>query len=554
MLQVQHAGIAAVRKARGAFFTPPDIAEFLTAWAIDGDPSATVLDPTCGEAVFLLSAGRQLVDLGCAPESLDRQVFGIDIHEASLEAASELLEAEGLDARTVCSDFFDMLPPDRLGARLPPVDGVVGNPPFVRYQQHTGDARRRSASAALAQGVRLSGLASSWAAALVHSCAFLKPEGRLAMVLPAELLTVHYAEPIRRWLRQRFASVELVVFERLQFEDAQEHVVLLLARGSGSCESFRLRYVQSATDLASRPAGRVVVHPAAEGKWTDLLLTADQRQLLRSVEERFFVPLSTYGAPELGTVTGANDFFALDEHTRARFGLGEHQLVRISPPGTKHLSGLSLTRGQWERLRWEGLSVWLFRPNASDQCAAVRAYVAEGEAAGVPNAYKCQIRTPWWRPPSVDPPDLFFTYMSHRYPRLIANAAGVSFLNSMHGLSLVKTAPREAKAALPLLVLNSLSMLGAEIHGRAYGGGVLKMEPREAARLPVPQPEVLRRAWEILKPERAALDRQLKNGLWTGVVKRVDEALLQTACGLSPDDAMALHEAARGLRERRIGR
>jgi L-serine dehydratase len=51
------------------------------------------------------------------------------------------------------------------------MDAVVGNPPFIRYQDHRGDARKRSAAAALAQGVRLSGLASSWAALLVHAVA-----------------------------------------------------------------------------------------------------------------------------------------------------------------------------------------------------------------------------------------------------------------------------------------------------------------------------------------------------------------------------------------------
>lgn len=35
------------------------------------------------------------------------------------------------------------------------------------------------------RGVRLSGLASSWAAFLIHAGAFLSPNGRLAMVLPA---------------------------------------------------------------------------------------------------------------------------------------------------------------------------------------------------------------------------------------------------------------------------------------------------------------------------------------------------------------------------------
>lgn len=46
-----------LRKARGAFFTPPAIADFLARWAIRG-PDDRVMDPTCGEAVFLLSRLR----------------------------------------------------------------------------------------------------------------------------------------------------------------------------------------------------------------------------------------------------------------------------------------------------------------------------------------------------------------------------------------------------------------------------------------------------------------------------------------------------------------
>ena len=144
--------------------------------------------------------------------------------------------------------------------------------------------------------------------------------------------------------------------------------------------------------------------------------------------------------------------------------------------------------------------------------------------------------------------------MSHRYPRLIANAAGTTFVNSMHGVRLREGAPSDARAALPLLCLNSVTMLGAEIHGRSYGGGVLKMEPREAAVLPLPNFEVLGKAWNELRPLKEKLEWRLKAGQWTEVVKRVDAAVLGSAAGLDDESVAKLLEAARELRERRIGR
>jgi adenine-specific DNA methylase len=554
----------ALRKARGAFFTPPAIADYLAEWAVEGDVSATVMDPTCGEAVFLEAAGQKLAALGATPEQLREQMFGVDLHEASVEASAELLRAEGLDGSFTVSDFFAQPTPDKIDAQLPLVDAIIGNPPFVRYQEHVGAERKRAQLAALAQGVRLSGLASSWAALVVHACGFLKPEGRLAMVLPTELLYTGYAEPVRTWLKRRFKAVHLVTFERLQFADATEKVVLVLARGSGGCNAFSLVPVDDAEDLRGiRMFGpmHLNVAPPAHGKWTDLLLPVEQRQAFDRVVEEHFVPLSNYGSPTLGTVTGSNAYFCISEATRLEYGIDERHLLKISPPGTKHFLGTTFGKRDWERLRNEGASVWMLQPHDEEpgwqdkaKNAGLVAYLEHGLKISVEEAYKCRVRAAWYKPPPATTPDLFFTYMSHRYPRLIANTAGVGFVNSMHGVTLSREAPREAKQALPFLMLSAATMLGAEIHGRSYGGGILKMEPREAAELPVPRPEVLAEAWKRIKPDRAKLERQLERGLWTGVAKQVDEALLVGACGLPAREVQQLHEAGQELRRTRIGR
>jgi adenine-specific DNA-methyltransferase len=543
------------RKERGAFFTPPLIADFLASWAIGAKRDARVLDPTCGEAVFLQSAASRLKRLNTEGD-LATQLYGVDLHQESLDHAAALLGEEDTAATLFASDFSLMETPAQLGADLPWMDAVIGNPPFIRYQEHRGEVRQRSAAAAFAQGVRLSGMASSWASLLVHSSAFLKEDGRLAMVLPAELLTVHYAEPIRRWLRRRFAAVRLVLFERLQFADAEEQVVLLAAEGSGGCSTFTLTQVSDAEDLANihvlDPLG---AEPASEGKWTDLLLPLQRRQSFQRIAGELFTPLDTYGSPELGTVTGSNQFFTVSDATRRKYRIPRRFLEPICPPGTKHLSGLSFTQGDWEELRCDGARVWLFRPaamEAKNLPVSLRNYIAYGkDELAIHTNYKCTIRTPWWRPPAVPIPDLYFTYMSHRYPRMIANEAGAGLVNSMHGIRLREGIDAIATKALPLLALNSATLLGAEIYGRAYGGGVLKMEPREAASLPVPRPKELALAWAKLRSSRTSLDRALARGEWRKVIERVDAVLLQDVVGLKEVEVRGLRDAADMLRRRR---
>lgn len=547
----------AARKSRGAFFTPPAIAGYLAAWAVDDDPTARILDPTCGESVFLRAAAKELKAVGANPAHFDGQLFGIDTERESITRSEKAFSADGFRGHLINKDFFDVPAPNQIGCGLPEMDAIIGNPPYIRYQEHAGIARRKSQAAALAQGVRLSGLASSWAALLVHSCAFLKEDGRLAMVLPAELLTVGYAEPVRKWLRERFAAVHLVMFERLQFDDASERVVLVIARGSGGCNAFSLLPVEDATNLESLKLfgpSHFTVAPADVGKWSDLLLPIEQRQVFKRTVEGHCLPLGSYGSVELGSVTGANSFFALSEATRLEFRLSEKQVVRISPPGTRHLNGISFTKGDWAALRDSGERVWLLRPSKNDRTRALEGYLAHGEAEGVQNAYKCRIRDPWWRPPAVSAPDLFFTYMSHRYPRLIRNTARTSFLNSMHGLRLRADTPADTASALSLLCLNSVTMLGAEIFGRSYGGGILKMEPSEAAALPVPAQGELASAYASLKGERQILEAQIRDGQWQAVRDRVDHVLLRDTFGLSTAEIAALRDAADGLRNRRMGR
>lgn len=538
---------SSLRKARGAFFTPREISDFISRWTIRS-PNDLVLEPSCGEARFLLSAGSRLRSLAPSAD-LTAQLVGIELHEQSAENARQLLSTDNLQSIVKNENFFDVKPEPRY-------DAVVGNPPYVRYQGFSGSARTKGLEAALAQGVRLSLLANSWAAFVIHAAQFVKPTGRLGLVLPAELLSVNYAAQVRRFLLNRFASLKLVMFEELVFPDVLEEVVLLLAEGTGPTPGFELYQARNLNDLESTAANTWThCNPQGADKWTTALIPSDALRVYQeSVEKNEVETLLDWGESYLGIVTGNNKYFTLTANQLLELNISPQELLPISPPGSRHLRGLTFSKKAWEELLLEGNPCYLFYPNLQEPSIAADRYIAGGKARAIHTTYKCRVRKPWWRVPIVAVPDLFLTYMDHTCPRLITNEARVHHLNSLYGLTLKVDRCKLGRDLLPIASLNSLTLLGAEIIGRSYGGGILKLEPSEADRLPFPSRELLQRAGDDLRKLRPQLAVAFRQGDVPRIVKAIDSVLLRKHLGIKTSDLQTLRNAREMLFKRRTSR
>ena len=134
-------------------------------------------------------------------------------------------------------------------------------------------------------------------------------------------------------------------------------------------------------------------------------------------------------------------------------------------------------------------------PKAASVPPRVRSYLNSAAGQSARQAYKCRNRTPWYSVPDVRVPDFFLTYMAGRAPNLVRNAAGASCTNALHRVRL-----RRPNLAGDLLDAwrAPLAQLSCELEGHALGGGLLKLELSEAARLilPLAKPKTLHPAVE----------------------------------------------------------
>jgi hypothetical protein len=112
--------------------------------------------------------------------------------------------------------------------------------------------------------------------------------------------------------------------------------------------------------------------------------------------------------------------------------------------------------------------------------AAVCRYLDSTAGKEARKRYKCRTRSPWYAVPDVVVPDAFLSYMSGQRPSLVANQAGCSCTNSVHAVTL---SGKMRLGELQRAWEQPLTALSCEIEGHPLGGGMLKIEPREATRI-----------------------------------------------------------------------
>lgn len=534
------------RKELGAFYTPAEMAEKLVRWAVRA-PGDQALDPSFGGMVFVEQAYERLLELGAAPEQGRAQIHGCELDQLAFEAASEgPLRLTGL----VQGDFLFT----KAGEALPQVDAVVGNPPYVRYQLfgEAGDAGRRVAREA---GVSLTAMSSSWAPFVVHATAFVKGGGRMALVLPAELLHAQYAGEVRRFLQDQFGKVLLALFEQRIFPGVTEEVVFLLAEGRGAGPAGKLEVIQYES-LVDFDVDGLLDRAATEGDAASMhaslltqLLPEETRDLLKRLsDDRRVSTLGLHAEVDIGTVTGANDYFLLKGASDE--GIAPELLQPIISRAA-HLPGARFTAADYEELAARCVNYRLLAMDSKTPAALRRTaepYLRRGEELGISGRYKCRQRDDWWSVPipgTDGRPDLFLTYCAAEHPRLIVNEAKVLHTNALHGVRLKQVGV--AASSLAAGFVNSLTLLSAELEGRSYGGGVLKLEPSEAEAIVIPP-------LGSIASKLNAVDAQLRNGSLSDVLDVVDPLVLGGGLGLSEDEIALLRTGAEKLRSRRRAR
>jgi adenine-specific DNA methylase len=544
-------------KLRGGYYTSDDITTWLCSWAIQSGDDR-VLEPSCGDGAFLRAAARRYLELGVEPAAIAQRLTGIEINEAEAgRARAALREIVGADCDSTVeiSDFFAW----QSGHADEVFDAVIGNPPFIRYQTFPEPHRSRAMDLMIQHGLKPNRLTNIWVPFVVAAVGALRPGGRMALVLPAELLQVTYAAQLRSYLTDRFDRIDIVACNELFFEKAEQEVVLLLADGARPAEAdadaldceVSLTAARTVDEIVSRPVTATLaeaetksVHHDSE-KWLKYFLTRREIEFMRALRAAAVTTsLSTHASVDVGVVTGKNEFFVLTSEQVQELGLHGYTAPLISR--SVHLKGAQVGETDWRAMSASGDRVHLLdlKPIRGTALSdALKRYIAHGESLDYHTGYKCSIREPWYEVPSVWIPDGFLFRQIYDFPRVVLNQARATSTDTIHRL----TANNGDAERVIANTYTWLTAASAEIEGRSYGGGVLELEPTEAERLLLPA--VLNGALPLEE-----CDRLTREGRLDDVLEENARVVLVQHMGLSRNDANLLRDIWVKMRDRRIMR
>lgn len=537
------------KKLRGGYYTPQPIADFICRWAITG-PTQRVLEPSCGDGIFIESAIQRFIELGVNQTMLYGLIKGIELIDIEAEKSKQRAAQYGLNSSTIInSDFFNYVSNFLKERRF---DVVVGNPPFIRYQNFPEEHRKMAFEMMEAMGLSPNKLTNIWVPFLVLSANALNENGKLGMVVPAELFQVKYASQTRIFLSNFFSRITIITFKKLVFDDIQQEVVLLLCEKDVRVnKGIRVVELNSLNDLNQLNVSDIQNTPVKylehnSEKWTKYFLDEDEIQLLRKTKsDERILRFSDLMGVDVGLVTGRNEFFMINKKIVSDWNLMPYTKKVVGR--SNHFKGIVFNENDFEANVNANIEGYLFFPpdtDFNDLPDACKDYIKFGELQNFHTGYKCRIRKHWYITPSIWSPDGFVLRQVGDYPKLIINRTLSSSTDTIHR---VRFKTNIEPGILAISFLNSLTFAFSEITGRSYGGGVLTFEPSEIEELPLP---ILANCnIDVDKIDNLIRQRKINE-----VLDIVDQELLIKQLSFSPEEVKMYRHIWEKLSSRRQNR
>lgn len=473
---------SSTQKLRGAYYTPLPLAEMMVKLFTNRTDCNSVLEPSCGDGVFL----DALIKADGIKQYANVEAIEIDGTEAK-KVKERMASYENV--KVINKDFFDFYIANKDSIQY---DLILGNPPYIRYQYLEEKQRELMAEILASQGMKANKLVNTWVGFIVSCVNLLSKNGKIAFVIPAEIMQVAYAEDLRLFLSNNLSKITLITFEELVFPDIEQEIVVFVGEKGNEEKGIRIVELNNLEDLKSfdiEANGFQKLQHVHE-KWTKYFTNVEENVLVKQIrEDKRFQKLSDIALINVGITTGNNKYFSVGQKTVEKYKMQD--VVRPLIGRSSHANSIYFKCEDWLQNVKNNKAAYLIDfPDVEYKRYPKKhkEYIKEGEKNGENKGYKCSIRDRWYRIPSIWVPDAFFLRRNNLYPKFVLNQCNAVSTDTMHRIKFNEGI--EPERAI-LSYYNSISFAFTELCGRSYGGGVLEILPGEVGNIYVPKLDVV---------------------------------------------------------------
>jgi len=539
------------QKLRGGFYTPTQISDFVTNWALE-NKGESILEPSCGDGVFLESIFKN-------PKNQKiKEILAIEFKKKEADKANKILHQHPSFKKTckiITADFFKFYNKNLKNKKF---DIVLGNPPYVRYQYFENAQKDEAIKIMESAGIKSNKLVNIWAPFLIAGMMRLKEGGRLGMVVPAEMMHVNYSSDVRLFLSKYPAKISIITFKELIFPDVQQEIMLMLIEKKKGSDQLQNQFFNSAINIIEiknldslknydfqdfSNSNYKKVEPT-DDKWTRYFLSKQEIKVLKSISD--LQKLRRFGElayVDVGTVTGANKYFVVSDETIKKFDLKNIAIPLVGR--SMHIDGIIFEKNDWINNKKKGVASHLLNfpnTNFNKYPSKMKQYIRMGEKERIHTGYKTGIRERWYQVPSIWKPDAFLLRRSHKYPKLVLNEAKANTTDTMHRVKIKKGIDLHS---LVFCFYNSVTMAYSELIGRSHGGGVLEILPNDAETMLIPYTKCSKKNLKYID-EIFRTDKDIEK-----ILDYVDDIVLKNHFGFSDQTITTFRRIWKKLASRR---
>lgn len=475
------------QKLRGGYYTPQNLADYVTKWVLNSKPNS-ILEPSCGDGTFVTA-----IKNNTKKKAINIEAFELFDTEAN-KTREKCLEYKFTDANVTEGDFLTWAN-KAISKGDTRFSGILGNPPFIRYQFLEPEFQEQAELVFKQLNLKFTKHTNAWVPFILASIELLEAGGRFGMVIPSEIIHVMHAQSLRTFLGEKCSKLVIIDPQEIWFEDTLQGAVILFAQKKNDIndesQGVGIKHVKGFEFLNTDP--EIIFNETigingetVSGKWTKALLENDELVLINRIKNHPNVYKFTDLADvNVGIVTGANKFFLVERSVVEEFDL--HDYAHPMFGKSQHCKGIIYDQAQHNSNEENQLPTnFLYIEDEFKSLPdSVQRYIKSGESEGLHERYKCRIRKPWYKVPSVYSRSLGMLKRSHDTPRLIFNEIEAYTTDTAYRITSLGTEP----SLLACSFLNPLTAIFAELEGRYYGGGVLELVPSEIEKLYIPLPE-----------------------------------------------------------------